>query len=107
MGATMRLLVGPICGGVLVGFLNGTCRADGGTVRAITRDGRYQIAVFTSPAPLVAGVVDISVLVQDAETLAALPGTPVSVSRLRLVSRQPPSLHRQRVISRSAPRGGL
>jgi hypothetical protein len=76
----MRQLVGPICGCVLVGCLSGTCRADGGAVRAITRDGSYQISVFTSPTPLVAGPVDISVLVQDAETLAALTGTPVLIS---------------------------
>jgi hypothetical protein len=76
----MRHVVGPICGCLLVGFLSGTCRADGGAVRAMTRDGRYQVSVFTSPTPLVAGLVDISVLVQDAETLAALPETPVLIS---------------------------
>jgi hypothetical protein len=46
--------------------------ADGGAVRAIARDGRLQISVFTSPAVLVAGEADISVLVQDATTLATV-----------------------------------
>ena len=40
--------------------------ADGGTVRLSERHGDYQITVFTSPAPLRVGPVDISVLVQDA-----------------------------------------
>ncbi len=43
-------------------------RADGGAVRLRQRSGGYQIAVFTEPTPLRAGPVDVSVLVQDAET---------------------------------------
>ena len=43
-------------------------RADGGAVRLRERAGGYQIAVFTSPTPLRAGPVDVSVLVQDAAT---------------------------------------
>ena len=46
--------------------------ADGGAVRAIIREGGLQVSVFTSPAVLVAGEADISVLVQDAETLATV-----------------------------------
>lgn len=42
--------------------------ADGGTVRLSERQGPYRLAVFTSPQPLRAGPVDISVLVQDAVT---------------------------------------
>ena len=42
--------------------------ADGGTVRLSERQGPYQITVFTSPTPLRAGPIDISVLVQDAES---------------------------------------
>src|SRR6266567_101513 len=41
---------------------------DGGTVRLSAKQGNYQIAVLTSPTPLRAGLVDISVLVQNADT---------------------------------------
>jgi hypothetical protein len=42
--------------------------ADGGAVRLLERKGAYQIAVFTAPTPLSAGPVDVSVLVQNADT---------------------------------------
>jgi hypothetical protein len=42
--------------------------ADGGSLRLSEERGNYQIAIFTSPTPLRAGPVDISVLVQDAVT---------------------------------------
>ena len=41
--------------------------ADGGTVRLSQRQGNYQITVLTSPTPLRAGPIDVSVLVQKAE----------------------------------------
>ena len=41
---------------------------DGGTLRVWERQGRYEIAVFTSPNPLVAGPVDISVLILDSRS---------------------------------------
>jgi hypothetical protein len=44
---------------------HGALRADGGAVRVSERKGDYQITVFTSPTPLQAGPVDVSVLVQD------------------------------------------
>jgi hypothetical protein len=40
--------------------------ADGGTIRLSEQKGSYRITVFTSPTPLRAGPVDISVLVQEA-----------------------------------------
>jgi hypothetical protein len=43
-------------------------KADGGAVRLRERTGGYQITVFTSPTPLRAGPVDVSVLLQDAAT---------------------------------------
>jgi hypothetical protein len=43
-------------------------RADGGTIRLSEEKGGYRITVFTTPTPLRAGLVDISVLVQDAAT---------------------------------------
>jgi hypothetical protein len=42
--------------------------ADGGALRLSEERGNYQIAIFTSPTPLRAGPVDISVLVQNAAT---------------------------------------
>jgi hypothetical protein len=42
--------------------------ADGGTLRASRQSGEYRISVFSSPTPLRAGPVDVSVLVQDAAT---------------------------------------
>jgi hypothetical protein len=59
-------------------------RADGGTVRLRERAGAYQVTVFTSPTPLRAGFVDVSVLVQEAATGACLPQARVN---LRLTSR--------------------
>jgi hypothetical protein len=54
-------------------------RADGGAVRLRERSGGYQIAVFTSPTPLCAGPVDVSVLVQDAATGECVPEARVTV----------------------------
>ena len=53
--------------------------ADGGAVRAIERDRGFQISLFTSPNPLVAGPADLSVLVQDAESLAPVPAAQVAI----------------------------
>src|SRR5262245_10514020 len=38
--------------------------ADGGAVRLSEQHGNYQIAVLTAPAPLRAGPIDVSVLIQ-------------------------------------------
>jgi hypothetical protein len=54
-------------------------RADGGTLRLWERAGNYRVAVFTSPSPLRAGPVDISVFVQDATTGEQVPGAKVMV----------------------------
>ena len=40
-------------------------RGDGGTIRLRESHGSYQVTVFTSPVPLRAGTIDVSVLVQD------------------------------------------
>jgi hypothetical protein len=47
-------------------YLSSVARGDGGVVRLHERTGAYQVTVFTSPTPLRAGQVDVSVLVQDA-----------------------------------------
>src|SRR5262245_36396525 len=53
--------------------------ADGGAVQLRERAGDYQITVFTSPTPLRAGPVDVSVLVQDAATGECMPEARVTV----------------------------
>jgi len=76
----MRLVVvGVICGWLLVGALCAPARGDGGVVRVSAKKGAYLITVFTSPTPLRAGPVDISVLVQDAVTGEPLPEARVLV----------------------------
>jgi hypothetical protein len=59
-------------------------RADGGPVRLRELAGAYQVTVFTSPTPLRAGPVDVSVLVLDAATGEYVPEARVS---LRLTAR--------------------
>src|SRR5262245_4227648 len=56
-----------------------SARADGGAVRLRERVGAYQLTVFTSPTPLRAGPVDVSVLVQDAATEEYVPDARVIV----------------------------
>lgn len=43
-------------------------RADSGIVRLSSIQGPYRITVFSEPTPLRAGLVDLSVMVQDAKT---------------------------------------
>jgi hypothetical protein len=56
-----------------------TAQADGGTVRVSERVGPYRVSAFTSPVPLRAGPVDVSVLVQDADTGRPIPDVTVTV----------------------------
>jgi hypothetical protein len=58
-------------------------RADGGTIRLSEEQGRYRITVFTSPAVLRAGPVDVSVLVQEAATGELAPAVQVTIKALR------------------------
>ena len=58
-------------------------RADGGTVRLSERQGNYRITVFTTPTPLRAGPVDVSVLVQDAATGEPVPDVQVTIEASR------------------------
>ena len=46
--------------------LSAPAHADGGALLLYDKSGPYALAVFTSPTPLRAGAVDVSVLVQDA-----------------------------------------
>jgi hypothetical protein len=62
-------LLGCCCGfAFLVLDPSSLARGDGGTLRLSEQNGKYRITVFTSPAPLRAGPVDVSVLVQDPAT---------------------------------------
>lgn len=76
----MRDVARATAGCLLAALLSGWCWADGGVVRAIERDGPFQVSAFTSPNPLVAGPVDLSVLVQDAATLAPVGQSQIEVA---------------------------
>ncbi len=65
---------------VMFGLPSGIAFADGGTVRLSERHVNYQITMFTSPTPVRAGTVDISVLVQDAASGEAVTDVPVEIS---------------------------
>lgn len=54
--------------------------ADGGSLRAMVEDRGLTISVFTSPAALTAGEVDISILVQDARSRETLADAQVQVA---------------------------
>ena len=66
---------------VCIAFLIVTAiaRGDGGTVRLMTQSSGYQITAFTSPTPVWAGSVDISVFVQDAATGEPVPAAQVNI----------------------------
>jgi hypothetical protein len=60
-------------------------RADGGIVRAHEQAGSYRVTVFASPTPLRVGLVDFTVLVQDAATGECVPQARAT---LRLTARK-------------------
>jgi hypothetical protein len=68
---------------ILTALLLAACcplaRADGGSVRLVERHGDIQVSVFTSPNPLRAGPVDVSVLLQDAAS-----GQPIAGAQVQL-----------------------
>jgi hypothetical protein len=59
-------------------------KADGGTVRYLERHGDRLITVFTDPTPMRTGIVDVSVLLQDAESGKPLLDVPVAVRADRI-----------------------
>ncbi|MBI3412331.1 MAG: hypothetical protein HY040_28765 [Planctomycetes bacterium] len=66
--------------GAFIGIENPTeVRADGGALRYLERQGGYEIAVFTAPAAVRVGPVDISVLVQDAGARKPIANVEISV----------------------------
>lgn len=71
---------------MLLNAWTATARGDGGTLRVSQQRGSLQITVFTSPTPLRAGPVDVSVLVQDANSgEARLPTDRIEVQAWRQV----------------------
>jgi hypothetical protein len=69
---------------VALGGASSTARADGGTVRYSGRCGDRLVTIFTDPTPPRAGVVDVSVLVQDAESKKPMTNVPVVVRAHRI-----------------------
>lgn len=65
--------------GVVLCVIPAVAFADGGTMRLSERHGGEQITVFTSPTPVRAGPVDISVLVQDAGSFETVDNTQVVI----------------------------
>jgi hypothetical protein len=61
----------------LTGVCSSTALGDGGTLRAWKKQGGYEIAAFTEPAPVVTGTVDISVLLLGCDT-----GEPIEEARI-------------------------
>lgn len=73
------------CAVAAVGVGGADVWADGGVVRCSEKQDGVELTVFTSPNPLRAGPVDVSVLVQDAETGEAISDADVQV---RLIPRE-------------------
>jgi hypothetical protein len=63
----------------LLVYADAAVRADGGIPRLSERAGGYRVSVFTSPTPFRAGPVDVSVLVQDADSGELVPDARVTV----------------------------
>src|SRR5262249_58128830 len=79
MNHRFRLILTLLLLSSLIPHPSSLARADGGAVRLCERAAGYQITVFTSPTPLRAGPVDVSVLVQDAATGECMPEARVTV----------------------------
>jgi len=63
----------------LLAWAPSIARGDGGAVRYSERHLDRIVTIFTSPTPLRTGPVDISILLQDADTGIALTNVPVDV----------------------------
>jgi hypothetical protein len=72
-----------------LGWLSASARADGGRLCLSQRAGSFQVSVFTTPTPVRAGVVDLSVLVQDAKTNAVVSDAEINVTARPMHSPQP------------------
>jgi hypothetical protein len=79
MNRTIRTITWLVLPSSLIAYPSSLVRADGGTVRLSEQKGSYRITVFTTPTPLRAGPVDISVLVQEAATGEPASGVQVTI----------------------------
>jgi hypothetical protein len=84
MTAKPRVLLIVLVAGLSLCPVSSRAWADGGALRLSERAGLYHIAVFTAPTPVQAGMVDISVFVQDGATGE---GVPAALVIVRLKSR--------------------
>jgi hypothetical protein len=71
--------------------------ADGGVVRAMEVSNGIVITAFTSPAAATAGEIDLSVLIQDAQTRAPILTAEVDIA---VVPREQPNLAERHVATR-------
>lgn len=83
MSHAPRPLILPAVGFILLLVNPPRLHADGGAVRLSETAGAYQVTVFTSPTPFRAGPVDVSVLLQDAESGRAVTEAQVTVRLTR------------------------
>jgi hypothetical protein len=82
------IAIGLLAAWLILGAAISVSSADGGVVRYSERHGDRLITVFTNPTPLRAGIVDISVLIQDADSGRPLSNVPVTVSAYPIDNRQ-------------------
>jgi hypothetical protein len=77
-------LIGLLTAWLALAASTSAARADGGTVRYSGRSGDRLVTVFSDPTPPRSGIVDISVLVQDAESKKPLLNVPLIVQTHRV-----------------------
>ena len=71
---------------LVLGLLSESLLADGGVIRASGTSGPWRLTVFSSPTPLRAGPVDLSILLQDSTT-----EEPILDATVNLMLRHPDS----------------
>ena len=79
---------------IAASLLGGPCcalaDADGGQIRLSEQHGNHQITVFTSPTPLRAGPIDLSVLLQDTTTNQTISDASVTIELISANKSLPP-----------------
>ncbi len=75
----LGIALATIC--LCLGVASAPALGDGGTLRFSGCRGDWSISVFTAPASLCAGQVDLSVLLLDAETGRPITDVPIEVLR--------------------------
>jgi hypothetical protein len=74
-----RCFIIAVVGSGLLAYAPGIARGDGGAVRYSELHLDRIVTIFTSPTPLRTGPIDISILLQDADTGMALTNVPIDV----------------------------